>query len=271
MTFRLPLALALLAGSLPLMAEGWARGKGGLYANVSYARISSSTFYGVHGEKVPFPGQSSLEQRATLYLEYGLSDSFTVVASIPWKSLTANGFSTSSTTAGLADADLRLRHTWRLGSSLFLGLEAGATIPLGYRVHVFPALGTHQTDVNVDAGLAGALPFLPGGFFSADVGYRHRGGGVQNEIPFAFKVGAFPLRNAGLFAGVDGWKSTSDFEGVDPSFGFFGADSERLTGQLEGYVKLTERWHVNGKVRRILSGKNTVGGTEYSVGVAFQK
>lgn len=262
------LLLTVALGAGPARSEAWPRGKGQIFAHLGATTFSADTMFDTSGRRVPFPGNGWDEKGDNLYLEVGLTDSFTFVGTLPLKKETAKGLENDFTTKGLADLDLRLRYSRPLGNGLFVGLDGGAFVPLGYDPEEFPALGTGETDYLFSGSFGASLPFLPQGFASVDLGYRWRGGRLSDEIPYAVKVGAFPHPRIGVFAFGRGFKSRADFSTVDPFVGY-ATDSERLMAGVEVYVRAGKLFDVNGSWSRVVSGKNTPIGDQLLLGVAF--
>lgn len=265
---RAALFLAALLVAGPLSAEAWPRGAGNVFAHFGATTLSSDTLFDPGGSRVPFPGRGWEEKGDNLYIEVGLSKDLTLVTTLPLKKVVAKGLLNDFQSRGLADLDLRLRASRPLGSGLFVALDAGALISLGYDREEFPALGSGETDVQLSASLGVTMPFLPGGFASLDLGYRWRRGSLSDEIPFAAKVGAFPHRRVGLFLFGRGHASRADFSRVDPFVGY-ATDSGRLALGFELYVRASKRFDVNGSWSRVVRGRNTVIGDQLLLGVAF--
>lgn len=264
--------LFLLVPFLPTVAraEAWPRGTGQLYAFFGATTFSSSTIYDVAGKRGPFPGRSFKASGDDLYLELGLSDRFTFVSTIPRRKVKAEGLFNDFTSQGLADLDVRLRYSIPIREGLFVAVDGGAIVPLGYDRQDFPELGSGHTDAFVNGSFGLSLPFLPQGYLSADVGYQFRGGDIANEIPYALRVGAFPHPRVGVFLFARGWKSTADFSRVAETAGFLVSDSERLAAGAGLSLKVSRHVDVSGVWSHVVSGRNVLAGDAFTLGVAFQ-
>lgn len=261
---------ALLLPADFAFAEAWPRGRGGVYVYTGFATFSADTLYSARGEAIPFPGRDTEETRWSLYLEAGLTDSLTLVASVPWKKIRTRGNVSTFETSGLADLDVRLRQSFGLRST-WIALEGGAVIPTGYDESEFPQLGTGELDWIGNVGLGTSLRFLPEGFLAADVGYRWRGGGISDEIPYSVKVGAFPHERAGIFLFARGWKSRADWSEIGDTIGLLVTDSERLAAGVELYIRLNRSFDLNVVWTDVLDGRNTGKGDEVKVGLAWSR
>lgn len=267
---RAAIALLILAcgTATTLRADSWARGRGGSYLYLGAATTSATTAFDEAGDRVPFPGRGARQRRASLYVEAGLTDALTLVAAAPYQQLTSRGLFNDFTTSGAGDLDLRLRVSRKTSIGVFAA-EGGAFIPLGYDRLDFPQLGTGAVEPVVNAAYGTSIAALPQGFLSLQLGYRARGGGLSDEIPYSAKVGAFFHPRIGTFVGVRGWRSRGDFRDVDPTLGLTAADSELLSVAGEIYVRVAPRFDVNAGWSRPLAGRNAGIGNEWSAGVAF--
>lgn len=264
-----PLLLAaLLTTPAVLEAEAWPRGAGKLFAHLGASTARADEILDPAGTRLPFPGRKYEERGATLYFELGLTDRLTFVSAVPYREVVANGRLTDFSSLGFGDLDARLRYSVPAGPA-WIGFDAGLFVPLGYDPDDFPQLGSGKTDLLLAASFGTSLSFLPEGFASLDVGYRVRGGPLRDELPYAVKVGAFPLRRVGLFLFARGWKSRADFSGVETSFGLVTADSERHAAGAELYVRLGRGVDVNGSFARVYAGRNTVVADQLVLGIAF--
>ena len=261
------LVIVILAAG-PLHGEAWPRGKGQLFAHFGATSFSADTLFDTGGNRAPFPGRGFDEKGDNLYLELGLTDRFTALATLPLKKVVVKGLVNDFTSRGLADLDLRLRYSTRIGPGVYAGLDAGAFVPLGYDETEFPARGSGETDAVVSGSVGAGLRFLPEGFLSLDVGYRWRGGALADEIPYALKVGAFPHPRIGVFLFARGSVSRADFSRVDPFVGTT-TDSERLLAGAELYARVSRHFDVNGSWAKVVRGRNTPIGDQLLLGVAF--
>lgn len=269
---RRAILAALLGLVLPsaLHADAWACGRGNTYVHLGASALDTTRAFDETGERVPFPGRGARRRRVNLYAEVGLTNALTVVVNAPYEHVTSRGLFNDFTTSGGGDLDLRLRATRRTNAGVF-ALEGGAFIPLGYDRQVFPQLGTGATEPVVNVAYGTSLAALPEGFVSLQLGYRMRGGGLSDELPYSAKLGAFFHPRIGTFVGVRGWESRGDFRDVAPTFALTAADSETLNGVAEVYLRATSRFDVNASWSRALRGRNSAIGNEWSVGVAFRR
>ena len=242
------------------------QGSLGIYDNVSYRDIS-----------------------LLFYLEYGLTDWFTLVMDLPYKHVTSErtiNFYTETNekiiTSGFSD----LRTLGRLAllrRSLVISLQSGTKVPMGYKIIDMidaPNLGTGKVDGEIS--LLSGYSFWPNPLFvTGGMGYRWRGGPVHDEYIYNAEVGYF-LEKFGIKLALDGVKNTQtppDIYGqtvVTPLPGGGGALPPAALGNDEDYLKIIpeisykvyQKWYLQLGLIHITSGKNVESGTTYSIGLA---
>jgi len=256
------------ASAAPLHADAWARGRNEAYVHFGISAACATRAFDENGQRVPFPGRGARRRRASVYAEAGLTDHLTLVLNAPYEQVTSRGFFNDFTTAGGGDFDLRLRVSHRAALGVF-AVEGGAFLPLGYDRQAFPQLGTGVIEPIVNVAYGTSIRAWPEGFMSAQIGYRIRGGGLSDEMPYSIKAGAFFHPRIGTFVALRGWKSRADFHDLDPTFALTAADSDALTHAAEVYVRVAPRLDANAAWSRPLRGRNTAISNEWSIGIAL--
>lgn len=230
----------------------------------------------------------------TAYVEYGLTEHFTLVANVPFKVLTTeeveqmtSGFRSTKvarTNGGLGDLKLYIRMPI-VQRSFAMSVQPGLKIPLGYEQNPDnngPALGSGEIDgeINLVAGMS--LYPLPA-YLSAAGGYRIRGGDLHDEILIGAEGGAtfgrlfVKLR----FEGTMNEASPPDVFGetiVTPIAGGGGGINEVLFGDQDVYKILPtisysfgETFEATAEAYHTFAGKNTLAGTTYAVGFTLKR
>ncbi len=132
-----------------------------------------------------------------IYTEYGLTDALTLIAELPFTSMTTKrtiasyyGRDEIATTSGFAD----LRLSGKLGifeDPLALSLQGGIMIPMGYSAEPGnngPRLGSGK--VNLEGHLLLGTSFYPlPMYFTGSIGYRHRNGFLHDEMIYTAEIG----------------------------------------------------------------------------------
>jgi hypothetical protein len=159
-----------------------------------------------------------------------------------------------------------------------VSIQALARLPLGYDNqpdNMAPPLGSGRVDIEGHL-LAGVNLYPFPGYFTGDVGYRVRGGNVDNEFLFAAE-GGVKFKRVLARIGIDGLYSTGDppnlftNDGDAASSAVVITDSDilKLTPALG--IQLADEISLVVEAFHVLAGKNTVTGTTWSIGVAFQQ
>ncbi len=262
-------AALLCATAIDAHPDAWPRGSGNAYVHLGLSQLDSSRAFAPDGDRVPYPGRGARQRSAVLYFETGLGEQWTVIGTVPWKSVLARGFENEFKTQGFSDLDLTLRRSFESRRGV-LAIEVGSSFPLGYKSTDFPQLGTGEIDPHINLAWSQSLRVLPSAFVSLQSGYRRRGGPVKDELPYSLKAGFFPLRDVGTFVSLRGWESLASFAETDPTLGLVSGDSESFSAAGEVYFEVSRSFDANLEVSRVLRGRNTVSGTEIRIGMAFR-
>ncbi len=279
--------LALSVFSAAAHAGAWVQKKNAWFFKLTGSYLYSTEEYDADGnlqtirEGEPGISETSYKElAATGYLEYGASDRFTIVANLPFKIVTTHrteapspGAPTRSVevvTGGLSDLLLGGRFLL-FGTSTPLSIQGGVKLPLGYDTSPpdeGAPLGSGKVDVEglVLAGM-GIWPIRA--YITGQAGYRLRGGNdISDEYLFQLE-GGFTPGNWLIKATLDGVYSTGSHEDL-------GSSTVIVTNQdvLKVIPTIAYRVHyrlaIGAEVFHILSGKNTVAGTTYAVGIVFR-
>ena len=279
------LALVLVAAGRA-HAGPWVQSRAGYFAKFSASYLYTTSEFDSHGDEVPILTSNPLVRSAayrevdlSTYVEYGLLDRITVVGSLPFKIATSRRTEISTdatvireidvTNAGLSDLFLGARTALHRGP-FPAAVEAGVKIPLGYeRVpeNGGPALGTGDPDgwVALLAGFGAASVYT-----SARVGYRVRGGDLDDEIGFGVDLGARRGRAFGQVV-VEGSYTTGDIETLDVSSTTVVPNQDVLKLVVTAGARTGEHASVFAELYHMLDGRNTATGTTVAVGLVFAR
>jgi hypothetical protein len=290
---KIPVVVFVLAGFLatshaPAFAGAWVQNKSGYFFKLSGHYLYSTREFNSDGDlqniresETTITETSYQDVGLTGYLEYGITNRFTMVANLPFKILTSKRTELPSpgspirkvevVTGGLADLTLSGRFLL-FGGGTPISVQAGAKIPMGYDASPpdeGAPLGSGKVDLEGQL-LAGASLYPIPAYFTGQVGYRYRNGtGIADEYLFQVELGLTPGRLL-LKVTVDGLYSaeTPDDRG-----------SATTTVTNQDVVNLiptiaygfTPWFSVGAEVFHTLSGKNIVAGTTYVVGVVVTR
>lgn len=276
------------------LAGAWLQKRDSYYFKVSASYLSSTKELNFHGDEVEILSGDTLltdtsyrDVGVSLYLEYGLDDRLTVVGTLPFKVLTSRRTEVSrvagldreveAVNGGFGDLSLGLRYPLLTGS-LPVSVQGAVKLPLGYDnrpENGGPPLGSGRVDLEglLLAGLS-LYPFP--GYVTGGAGYRVKTGDLDDEVIFSVEAGA-EWRRLMARVGIDGLYSTSDPPNLAASGG--GRVSSAVIVTNQDILKLTPglSYSLSDEVSfvaeafHILSGKNTVTGTTYSLGIVYRQ
>ncbi len=286
----IPLAAILLAAAPGRLDAGaWTQSQGGSYFKMAGLFFSSQEYLNTDGERqdrVEAPSTEKLsDQGLSAYLEYGLRDHLTLVASLPYKRLVFEKTDVrvfksdlvdttiirehpDETSSGLADLELRLR--WRLLlDPAVVSLAAGGKFPMGYKIaqDSFVPLGTGERDGEVRLLVGKSLYPLPA-YVTGTLGYRRRGGDFGDELFHGLEAG-YSYNRLLVKGVVEGIQTLGDCGAMGEGGGLIGdQNSLKLSPGL--IWSFNDRLEISADLFHIASGCNTAAGTTYALGLAFK-
>ena len=276
-------------------------------AGLSFRSQDYLDAYGDRRERVAKPSMEELsDQSISAYLEYGLLERLTLVATLPYKRLvyektevkvfksdlldtTITRIHPDEIRSGLADLELRLR--WRLlRNPAVVSLALGGKFPLGYDMDqdsigsldagglgLGPSpvvgtdnkvpLGTGERDIDVRLLVGKSLYPFPG-YLTSTIGYRKRGGAFSDEFFYGLEAGVTYKRL--LVKGVvEGMRTMGDC-GAMGQGGLVG-DQDILKVSPGLIWSLSKHLEIGVDLFHIAAGCNTAAGTTYAAGLAFKR
>ena len=311
----IPLA-ALLLAAIPtqLHAGAWTQAPSGLYFKIAGLSFRSQDYLDAAGdrqERVPKPSIEELSDRnISAYLEYGLLERLTLVATLPYKRLvykntevkvfksdvldtTITRIYPDEIRTGLADLELRLR--WRLlRNPAVVSLALGGKFPLGYDIDQDSIGSLNSGGLGlgpspVDGALAGADSKVPLGTGENDIDMRLLVGKslypfpgyLTSTVGYRKRGGAFSDEffygfEAGvtykrlLVKGVVEGMRTMGDCGAMGQGGLVG-DQDILKVAPGLIWSLSKHLEIGVDLFHIAAGCNTAAGTTYAAGLAFKR
>lgn len=215
------LALLALAG-VPARAGSWAQGRGHFYAKLYTSYLTADQLAVASGEKVSIPDYQRHE--AGLYLEYGLTDRWTLLVDAPlYRNAELEGIGEST---GVGDLRLGVqRQLGRHGAWVFAGRLVVQT-PTGDDEAGGGFLPNGSGVWEAEAWLSAGRSWAGGrwyGFF--ELGPQVRGGGFADGIVHRTQVGLHATRH--LLLAFNAW-------GVEPFEQRGPGDLSAVTGLVDG-------------------------------------
>ena len=291
------LAVVLLAARCS--AGAWVQEQGSYFLKFGSSYFSATEEFNYLGdrlqileEQTAFENASFRDANLNLYLEYGLTENATAVATLPFKGLRSErdvlfggGIETNReivNTVGFGDVTLSVRRRL-LPAPLVLSIQAGVKLPLGYHrrpANDGPPLGTSKLDGEAHLLAGRSLWPLPG-YVTGSMGFRRRGGRLNDELVYGIEVG---YRKGRLLTklGLDGVRNRStppDIAGqtvVTPLPGGGGVLPNLVVGdqhftRLSPSViySLASGMAVQAELSHVLAGTNVLSGTVFSLALIF--
>jgi hypothetical protein len=285
-------------------AQAWVQPKDGYYFKLSASYFYTDEQYNYQGDLEPiakedprFSDEAFRDISFTAYLEYGLTDRYTLVSSLPFKISTTKNTevplapgdtprTVTLTNGGLADLWFSIR-TRLLQTPTAISLQTGIKMPLGYEPipdNAGPALGTGEVDAEID--LLFGQSFYPSPAYSAGIGYRVRGGDdFDNEVlynieggytagRFFFKVRFDGLQNVGAIPDLAGTPIMTPDPGGG---GILSVDQPNARNQdifqfspVVAY-NATPNFAVVAEAYHVLGGNNALAGTTWVFGMVITR
>lgn len=213
--------------------SGWTKNKGAYFAKLDVSILSANKYYSILGDELITSkfNQTSLN----FYGEYGLTDRFTLISSMPL--IRKNAFETSQPVYGIGD--LKMEVKYRLLKSFPLSISLAPEFPIG-RSNAFSAnilnpqdkinLPTGDGEFNVWSTLAasGSVGKIYSTVF-ASYNYRtkYKGLDFRDLYQFGFEFGANPIQNLWLNTKIRAQFSTGETKHVE--LGFVRGDATTYT------------------------------------------
>lgn len=268
------------------LAGPWTRPRGGHYTKLAASYLYTDTEFDHEGDEVPLLTTNPLVQSAayrevalSAYVEYGITDRWTLVSALPFKILTSRRTEISEladlvrdvdvTNAGLSDLSIGMRRGLVSGPRP-VSVEVIGKVPLGYDAEPDndgPALGSGHADLAASLAAGASARGL---YATASGTYRVRGGPLADDFGFSAQLGGTRGRVSAQ-ALIEGWYSTVDPGPLDESSTTAVANQDvlKLIGSLgwqmaPGVAIVAEAYHV-------LQGRNTATGTTAALALVLTR
>ncbi len=269
LVLALPMATFIPAASSAADLNGFVREKGHGDVALSWTSQDYDHFW-AGTARVSDPGVGKVTTRSTsLWVDYGITDSLTLVANLPY--IDTRGSGTGNFGQG-ALQDLTLAGKYRFGSkgtsvkSDFVGAFGVRTIASNYEIQ--------NSVVDIGDGTADWLArFIyqvrwRRYYVSQQVGYDRRGNPAPDGIPLYTEAGMTfgHVTYTGFYSRLSARGGTDIGSGAP-----FPSNKEESTrAGAKVYGQVNERIGLSGMVFTTLSGRNTGDVTGYSAGINFR-
>lgn len=281
--------VGLSAGQV--LAGAWTQEKGGFYSRLASEWYSADQYFNDHGDTLGYspadPRKRNFkydEDLVNLYLEYGLTDRLTLVASLNYKEVEwryrAGGnppmrrdMVTSS--SGPGDQELGVKYRVLSTEKGVFSVQGMYKTPEGYDEDGKGTLEIQRGDAQEDYEFRllygqSLYPMIPG-YFNVEAGYRLRSQEPADEFRYLLEFGVdFTSRLYGRVK-LDGSANLGNSDDVKSSAAVHAdvSGNEVDLGKLDMTLgfKMTDRFGLEVTYRPELYGQNTTKG--YSMGIAL--
>ncbi len=229
----------------PIQKGAWTLRKGQTYVELysKYYWDNAQFNDGRDRKKWDFSGKYK-EYMAQLKIEYGLTDTDTVLLYTTAKEATWKDDFKSSTRKGFTKVEPGIKH--QLFAEPFIcTLQLKPKFPLHYSEQATPALDKHQIDVETRILTAQPWPKLPG-YTKFELGFRYRAEEPSNEIPYYFEFGYNLTPNLILKTSLDGQTAVGA-----------GTKEDWLKGTLGPIFKIGNLFNIEFGYGNTFAGRNT--------------
>lgn len=270
--------------------DGFFNKKGVANIAVSFTSSSFEKFYFGQIEVDAVPAHNKIDQSIyNLYVNYGITDKFTVIANLPYIQAKGNGVGdpVNGTTeqSGIQDISVMVKYSvfeTQHESGKTIGIATlGGSLPLGYEPSGILSIGNGA--LSIDAKLGLQYNDNSGFFGNAFVGYSLRGEadnnfgqgtGAKFDVPNSLNS-QIKLGYAGKSFYADAWFDAQKSNGnlnIGGS-GFFGNFPETTVNYsrvgLNLYVPITKIIGISGGAGTVVSGRNVGKATYYTGGLVI--
>ncbi len=258
----------------PVNAQ-WARGKDKIYTSAAVGLATADQGFDARGNTGVL-GEADIPEDFTdralyLYLEYGLTDDLTIIASTFAKSMTVGSLIGSYSTTGLSDITTTLRYTIPIRGALKVSPEIGLKLPTGYDENAAPPLGSGKFDSRIGSSFGLSLdPVIPG-YIGASFGFSFKGGPISNETYGHLEAGLRPIEKLFLRSRLDFINSTSNSGSENNSqLGLVLEQAYYTAGPGVTFI-LNEQIQINADLRWTVAGRTTAKLSSGIIGIAFTR
>ena len=257
----------------PVFAGAWTREKGGLYAQMTLNSYTADENFDNDGSKADFADNGEFsDENMSFYLEYGLADELTMVASWSYKWLEYEDDMVRNETDGFSDMELGLKYRLFEKNGGVGSIQALVKIPEAYDEDDAVPLGNAQYDYEFRFLYGQSLyPHFPG-YLNLEAGYRFRAEEPADELKYLIEFGADFTKTLYGRIKLDGTYGMGNAEkgsifSNNPSAAF-----DYDLGKLEAVlgIKISDQWGTELGYRKEIYGKNISTGENWSLAVTYK-
>ena len=253
-------------------AGAWTIKKGKLYDRFGVNYYFANEEFDGDGDRRDFPSDGEFRDfHLNNYIEFGLTDSITLINSIYYKSIEREDDTVDQETWGVGDIDVGAKFKLAEGPWGILSAQTLIKIPGPYDSNDDLPLGNGQIDFDVRVLYGRSLyPFVPG-YCNFEIGYRWRFEDPSDELRYLIEFGVDFSRDIYGRVKLDGIYSMDNGTHYDTT-GNPTTTNNFDIGKLDtalGY-KISKYWGIELGFTPEIYGQNTATGATYTVAVTYQ-
>lgn len=254
------------------LAGAWTIQKGKLYDRFAFNYYFADEEFDRDGDRTDFALNGEFrDMNLSNYIEYGLSNSVTLINSLYYKSIKKEDDFKEIKTYGIGDIDLGMKVKVSEGSWGVVSTQAMVKIPETYDKDDELPLGNGQYDVELRLLYGRSLwPHIPG-YCNFEIAYRWRFDDPSDELRYLAEFGMDFSKNFYGRIKLDGILSMDNGSQFDVS-GNPTATNNFDLGKLDiavGY-QMTNAWGLEIGYTPEIYGKNTAAGATYTFAITYQ-
>lgn len=269
----LPLLLMILLWTSQVLAGAWTQ-----QAGHAYNRVSGNYYFADHnfdddGDRKEMSNNGEFcDLNLNYYVEYGMTDAATVIASVYYKRIRHEDDTIERKTYGFGDLDLGLKYRLLNLPAGVLAIQGLVKIPELYDENDAMPLGNGQYDFEGRILFGHSLAYLFPGYCNVEVGYRWRFENPSDEFRYLIEVGSDITTNVYARVKLDGLISANNGNDRVDSLGnpTITSESDLLKLDVAVGYKINETWGCEAVYSPAICGEDTAVGATYTLALTYQ-
>jgi len=253
-------------------AGAWTMKQGKLYDRFGINYYFANEEFDSNGDKKDFASDGKFKDfHLNNYIEFGITDSITLINSIYYKSIEKEDDNVKQETWGIGDIDVGAKFNITEGSWGILSTQTLVKIPGPYDDNDDLPLGNGQFDLEIRMLYGRSLyPHIPG-YCNFEIGYRWRFEDPSDELRYLIEFGVDFTKDIYGRVKLDGIYSMDNGKHTDTSGNPTTTNNFDL-GKLDtvlGY-KISKGWGIELGYTPEIYGQNTASGATYTLAFTYQ-
>ena len=251
----------------------WTQEEGHSYNRLAVNYFYSEKEYVDDSDRVVYENDGSFQDaNLNYYLEYGVTDDLTAIASIYYKQLRREDSTIDIKTYGIGDVDLALKYKILDNIAGVFSGQVLVKVPEFYDENDTLPLGNGQYDVEFRLLYGRSVyPLFPG-YFNLEAGYRWRAEDPADEFRFLVEVGSDFGANFYGRAKLDGLLGLNNGDNTMDQYGnpTIANDFDLVKLDLTLGYQLSEQWGVEAEFTPTVYGERTAYGQTYTLALVLK-